>query len=115
MHVGGAVKGVASNATAFPHRDAIWVVGAEALWTSPQDDISHLKWSKDATAALQVVGGGTAYVNYADPNLGHAAFPAAYYRDNYERLQEAKCKWDPEDLFGFAQGITCPHSGVASV
>ena len=106
MHAGGAVGRVHRNATAFPHRDAVWVVGVEGLWDASAQDARYLDWAQLASARLARLGNG-AYVNYADPNLPAASWPEMYYGSNYVRLQKAKCAWDPENIFGFEQGVRC--------
>ena len=59
MHTGGAVARVASNATAYPHRSATWVVGVEALWNASADDGLYQAWAEGATARLSALGSGS--------------------------------------------------------
>ena len=54
-----------------------------------------------------------AYQNYADENLPN--FMNDYYGPNVDRLIEVKTKYDPENLFEFAQSIPrnfSPTNGV---
>lgn len=109
MHVGGAIGRISGSATAFAHRDAVWAVGVESLWTAEDLDGHYLGWAANATVRLSGFSQGTAkaYVNYADPRLGPKNFPAMYYGSNYPRLQRIKCAVDPDGLFDFDQGVRC--------
>jgi hypothetical protein len=47
-------------------------------------------------------------VNYTDLDLPNWA--EAYYKGNLARLSQVKEKYDPENLFRFAQGIPLPNA-----
>lgn len=94
--LGGAVGRIAPDATAFPHRSALFSVQYIA---GPGDR----SWLRGIHGAMNSYAAGTAYVNYADPDLKD--WQRAYYGDNYDRLRAVKAAYDPEGLFRFPQSV----------
>ncbi|HEX5621509.1 MAG TPA: FAD-binding oxidoreductase [Solirubrobacteraceae bacterium] len=90
---GGAYNRTKPDATAFPHRDARFLL----KHTGPAD------WVERAYAITHPHGTGGAYVNFPDPYLENAA--AAYHGPNLERLREIKARYDPANVFRFPQSL----------
>jgi FAD/FMN-containing dehydrogenase len=99
---GGAVGRVAPAATAFTHRNEI----ASIQYFATGDAASARTWVNSTRAALAPAVSGAAYVNYIDPDL--QSWQQAYYGPNLARLQRVKRRYDPHNLFHFAQSIR-PH------
>jgi FAD/FMN-containing dehydrogenase len=99
---GGAYNRTKPDATAFPHRDARFLLKL----TGPPD------WVEHAYAITHPHGTGGAYVNFPDPQL--ADWETAYHGENYARLQEVKARYDPHDRFRFPQSVAVPRSGEAA-
>ena len=103
---GGALNKVAADATAFVHRDSLflaqystsWNAGAGGAGSGRQHD-----WLTSFYGSLHPYASGQAYVNYQDPDL--AGWQAAYYGKNYTRLTTIKTTYDPHQLFKFPQSI----------
>ncbi|MGA2432020.1 MAG: FAD-binding oxidoreductase [Acidimicrobiales bacterium] len=102
---GGAINRVASDATAFVHRDKLACIQATYSWssyTSPSLIAAGEQWL--TWLGTNVFDPGTgAYQNYIDPTLVN--WPSAYYGSNLSRLATIKSKYDPDNLFSFAQSI----------
>ena len=96
---GGALNRVAPGATAFVHRNAL----ASIQYFAAGDGASARAWVDASRAALKPAVSGEAYVNYIDPHL--ANWQQAYYASNLPRLRAVKKKYDPHNLFHFAQSI----------
>lgn len=95
---GGAVSAVASNATAYPHRNAVFLVQYGMEWTTPEasQGLGALVDKLEATLA-GYAGPAPApmYVNYMDDS---AELPS-FYGPNLGRLQEVKAAYDGGNFF----------------
>jgi FAD/FMN-containing dehydrogenase len=96
---GGALNRVPPSATAFVHRREL----ASIQYFAAGEGASARAWVDASRAALTPAVSGAAYVNYIDPHL--ANWQHAYYGANLPRLREVKKRYDPHDLFHFAQSI----------
>jgi hypothetical protein len=106
---GGAIGTVAPGATAFVHRRALASVQYLAGFPSGAaagDVRGAMRWMKTWYASLRPYVSGEAYQNYIDPAL--AGWERAYYGANLSRLRQVKAKWDPDDVWHFAQSIPLP-------
>ena len=106
MHIypiNGACHRVASDATAFGHRDANFATVIAGMWPDPNQNKANIKWVRDyydATAPLSEQGG---YINFAaEDDQGRAP---ANFGKNYNRLVQVKRAYDPDNLFHVNQNI----------
>ena len=95
--LGGAVAGVASSATAFPHRSALMTVQYTATFPNGTDPTPLDAYVRGFRAALTSEWGDGAYVNYADPTLANPA--ESYFGANAARLAGIRKKYDPKGFF----------------
>jgi FAD/FMN-containing dehydrogenase len=102
--VNGAVHDVASDATAWGHRDAKYACVLAGMWPDPGDNEANVAWVKDYYAALAPYSLAGGYVNFA------SADDQAKVRDNfgagYDRLARIKRQYDPGNVFHLNQNIT---------
>ena len=101
---GGAIGSVAADATAFPHRDALFVSQFESRWRkgSPPDlEAPNIAWACDLYSVLGP--SGSCYLGYIDPELPD--WEGAYYGANLPRLRRVKATYDPDNFFRFARSI----------
>jgi FAD/FMN-containing dehydrogenase len=103
---GGAMNEYSPTATAFVHRNALFLAQFSTTWTSRGArsgvDNQH-RWLRAYHRSLLRHASGQAYQNYIDPDL--ADWRWAYYGANYDRLTQVKTAYDPTNLFSFPQSI----------
>ncbi len=103
---GGVINQVAASDTAFVHRDAVACAQYSITYPKPSPAPSATSaasaWLDGIQNAFAPVSQGS-YQNYIDPTL--ADWQRAYYGANLIRLREVKRKYDPDDVFHFAQSI----------
>ena len=104
--LGGAVNRVAADATAYVHRNARFLINFEATWEA-SDTASvvsaNLNWLESIYRSLQPFVLPQSYQNWPDRTLKDWA--SAHYGSNLKRLTRVKAKYDPHDVFKYAQSV----------
>ncbi|WP_367129125.1 FAD-binding oxidoreductase [Saccharothrix sp. HUAS TT1] len=103
---GGAINDVPVTETAFPHRDALFLVSMDTAWLpdeSPEVVRGNLDWLHDLHRDMGEHATDASYVNFTDPDLED--WRGAYHGPNAERLAEVKRRYDPDRVFSFSQAI----------
>jgi hypothetical protein len=99
LRLGGAVAKVATDATAFPHRDANWPFNLIGLWDDAVDDPIVIGWVRDLYSRLEPFMSPGIYVNYAGGD--ETGGTEAAYGKTWERLRELKDTYDPANVFHY--------------
>jgi FAD/FMN-containing dehydrogenase len=102
--MGGAVQRVASDATAFGHRDAPLVLEILAKWQAPDTGEAHIAWANSFWEAMRPFSTGGVYVNFLG-NEGPARVRDAYTDAGFVRLSTLKRRYDPTNLLSLNQNI----------
>lgn len=103
---GGAYNRSRSDATAFAHRNELFMLKHTAsvdVESTAEDRISARKWADDSWHRVHECGTGGVFPNFADPDLenwGHC-----YYGQNFDRLLGLKAKYDPGSVFRGSQSL----------
>ncbi len=99
---GGALNRVPKAATAFVHRDALFSCQYLAYWSGPRA-AANLAWLRSFSAAMRPYRLRPVVRQLHRPDLpGH---PQAYSGTNLPRLVSIKRRFDPDNVFRFAQSI----------
>jgi FAD/FMN-containing dehydrogenase len=101
--INGAVHDVASDATAFGHRDATFAAVIAGMWPDPADNAANTAWVRDYYAAIAPHSEPGGYINFASADDQSKA--AVNFGANYNRLRETKRRYDPGNLFHINQNI----------
>jgi hypothetical protein len=111
--MGGRVAQLDPHETAFPHRNATFIIDVSTIWTpdTPPETV-HRLLHQTTTVYRRLstdLDTSAAYVNFPDPDLSD--HHVAYYGANYDRLVQVKQRYDPHRVFTYRQGIgtTPPH------
>jgi FAD/FMN-containing dehydrogenase len=101
--LGGAIRSVSDQATAFSHREAAFDFMSTTTWTHPDEDDERRGHARRFGDAMAPFSGGV-YVN----NLGIEGddrVRAAYGPEKYARLATLKRRYDPDNVFHLNQNI----------
>ncbi|MGB2694075.1 MAG: FAD-binding oxidoreductase [Dehalococcoidia bacterium] len=102
--IGAQTTRVAPDATAYAHRDAIYVMNVHGRWETAQEDERGIAWAREFFQKSAQYATGGVYVNFMTQEETDRV--AAAYGPNFERLQTIKQKYDPGNVFRINQNIT---------
>jgi FAD/FMN-containing dehydrogenase len=94
--LGGAMARVKQSETAFPGRDANYIMNVHGRWSEPADDDKVRDWARRVFQEAAPHATASGYVNFLTEDEAERVEGA--YGANYARLQAAKRKYDPDNL-----------------
>jgi FAD/FMN-containing dehydrogenase len=109
LALGGAIARVNPGATAFPYRQARWLINIPATWRDAADDEREIAWARGTYAAVTPYLSEGNYVNFMGDDEDDTA--AGAYGRTIERLQQVKAVYDPDNVFRLNQNIK-PAAGA---
>ncbi|HVR16054.1 MAG TPA: FAD-binding oxidoreductase, partial [Candidatus Limnocylindrales bacterium] len=101
--IAGASNRIAPDAMAYGHRDAKFVLNVHGRWDEAKDDQKGIGWARDFFKASAPYASAGAYVNFMTAEEGDRVVAA--YGANYDRLVQAKKRYDPDNIFHLNQNI----------
>ena len=102
--IDGAVRRVASNATAWSARDATFNMVIAGIDPDPNNAEALKKWGRAYWKAVHPFNMEGAYVNFMMDDEASNRVEATY-GENYPRLARVKATYDPNNLFKVNQNI----------
>jgi FAD/FMN-containing dehydrogenase len=103
--LGGAMSRVHVEATAYPHRDAQFLMNIHTRWRDPSHDAECIAWGRSLFDAMAPHATGGVYVNFMPGDESQRVATGAYGA-NYARLARIKALYDPANLFRQNQNIS---------
>jgi FAD/FMN-containing dehydrogenase len=108
LALGGAIRDTPDEATAFPHRDARWLINIAGQWRDPAATADEIAWVRGTFAKLEPHLSGGAYSNFmGDDDDSQSATVA--YGSTLQRLRHIKAMYDPDNVFRLNQNIEPAH------
>jgi FAD/FMN-containing dehydrogenase len=101
--LGAQASRPAPHDTAYPHRDALYVMNVHTRWDDPADDDRCIAWARDFFQDAAPHATGSVYVNFLTQDESGRTTDA--YGANYARLARIKAIYDPDNLFRTNQNI----------
>ena len=105
-YLGGAVRRVRPDETAFAVRDAAFMISIDGNWRDPSEGQTHIAWVREAWDRLLPHSTGAVYLNFMGAEeQGADALVRSAFGANYDRLVDVKTKYDPTNMFRLNQNI----------
>jgi FAD/FMN-containing dehydrogenase len=111
--IDGALNRLPEGHSAVGNRDAGAVINITASWEKPEDDKANIEWARAAWRDVRQYSTGGTYINFLTEEEGDDRTRAAY-RQNYERLVQAKTRWDPANVFRINKNIPLRSASALS-
>lgn len=98
-HAGGAIAAVDEDAAAYGNRNAAHILSMIGVTPTEEAQAGYLAYTSMIKTAMKSAATGGVYLNFIDGKPACEQTQAAYSTRSYERLQNIKGKYDPENRF----------------
>lgn len=102
--INGKAKEIRSSDTPWVHRDAKYSSVVIGVDSDPSNNDTIINWCKNFWEAMHEYSSGGSYLNFEMAHEGDERIKQTY-GENYERLQQIKQKYDPDNFFSVNQNI----------
>ena len=100
--LGGKVKDVEKDETAYYFRDANYILGIQSVWEDNCYKKENVEWVQEKFNYIYILTDGS-YVNFPYAELIN--YGIEYYGTNIYKLEQVKKKYDPCNIFCYPQCI----------
>ena len=100
---GGVINAYPQLGSAFVHRDAVFNAVLDVFWWQEQDRAASQAFLVGWMDLMEPLYNGHVYQNY--PRLDDANYAYKYWGDVQAMLWDVKQKYDPGNVFTFAQAV----------
>lgn len=100
--LGGAVSDKSKDESAFYYRDAKFIMGFQSVFEEDKYKKENIEWVLEKFKYIKSITKGS-FINFPLAELEDYKYE--YYGGNYEKLNEIKNKYDPNNVFAFEQSI----------
>lgn len=103
--MGGRIKDVPNDATAFPFRNATMISSIDLEWQAPDSKYlaANFAWLDAFHAAMEPYTSRNSFINFVDRR--ETNYLEAYYGNNLERLRAVKRQLDPGNVFSNPKSV----------
>jgi hypothetical protein len=91
------------DTSAYPHRAYPYLSELQTYWDAESQTKKYETAFEEVQSIFRNNHIQTQYRNY--PDINFKDWQHAYYGENYNRLQQIKQQFDPDNVFGYEQGI----------
>lgn len=106
--LGGAVRAMKSDRTAFFYRQTDYIMGISSGWENEAAAPAAQEWVASGLEYIYTLSVGS-YVNFPYNNLPN--YECAYFGAHIEELRSIKREYDPHNVFEFPQSIKTVYCG----
>lgn len=100
--LGGAVKDINIDHTAFFYRHADYIMGVSSTWKTEEEARVHTQWVATGYRYIYTFSEGS-FINFPYSDVPN--YMQAYYGKHIQRLECVKQRYDPHNVFTFPQSI----------
>lgn len=107
--MGGVIKEVKKDTTAFYHRDANFIIGFQSVWEEAKYAPINSEWLEEKLKYIRSITDGS-FINFPYGKMDN--YEEEYYGENSKLLKLIKEKYDKDDVFNFEQDIKIERKKV---
>ncbi|MET3131462.1 hypothetical protein AAKU55_001724 [Oxalobacteraceae bacterium GrIS 1.11] len=110
---GGAINAYPRDDSAFIHRDCVFDIVLDVFWFDEAEKPVAVAYLEGWISLIEPMSNGHIYQNYPRPNEDNYAWK--YWGEAHAGLYAVKLKYDPGNVFRFAQCVAAPEAGRETV